>query len=411
MPKKSDVAMIRDLAARVAEIAALPVQEEKRSLWRKLNALKPERTMVMVDEVCWTEFRAFDELRPRCEDRECRDWERHLRRTLFQWEHFPVDMVVEPIAWVPKAFGFNWFGMQVQEETVATDPTNNIVAHKYVNQFEKDDDLEKIQKPVVWKMEDETERRMTVANELFDGLLEVRELGANFPMTFWDLIATLMGVENALWALVDRPEFVHKLLARMTGAFVQTLDQLEEQGLLCGPQSIVHCTGGWTDQLPASGYDPEKPRTQDIWMMGWAQMLGTVSPRMFREFEIDYVIGIAERFGLVYYGCCEPLDNKMELVRQIPNVRKVSMSPWVNQERGAAAIGRDYVFSRKPNPALLAFDDFDAAAVQKDLESTRAICAREGCPLEIILKDISTLRHEPERLFSWGEIAMETVQR
>jgi len=49
----------------------------------------------------------------------------------------------------------------------------------------------------------------------------------------------------------------------------------------------------------------------------------------------------------------------MAEVRLIPGVRKVSMSPWVNGERGAAAIGSDYVYSRKPNPAFLAWDPFD----------------------------------------------------
>ena len=57
---------------------------------------------------------------------------------------------------------------------------------------------------------------------------------------------------------------------------------------------------------------------------------------------------------MVYYGCCDPLDGKMNEVRMIPNVRKISMSPWVNEERGATEIGCDFVYSRKPNPAFLA---------------------------------------------------------
>ena len=77
-------------------------------------------------------------------------------------------------------------------------------------------------------------------------------------------------------------------------------------------------------------------------------MFSTVSPRMFKEFEVDYASRICERFGLVYYGCCDPLDDKMAQVRMIPNVRKVSMSPWVNQDLGAAEIHDDYVFSRNP---------------------------------------------------------------
>lgn len=40
MPTPHDTQMLRTLAARVAEIAALPVQEEKRRLWRALNGLR-----------------------------------------------------------------------------------------------------------------------------------------------------------------------------------------------------------------------------------------------------------------------------------------------------------------------------------------------------------------------------------
>ncbi len=144
-------------------------------------------------------------------------------------------------------------------------------------------------------------------------------------------------------------------------------------------------------------------------MMGLAQMLATVSPRMFREFEVDYSSRIAARFGLVYYGCCDPLDGKMREVRMIPHVRKVSMSPWANQEKGAAAISGDFVFSRKPSPAFLAWDVFRPEQVREDLAATRDLCVRHGCPVEFILKDISTVRYEPERLFEWARIAMDVV--
>ncbi len=144
--------------------------------------------------------------------------------------------------------------------------------------------------------------------------------------------------------------------------------------------------------------------------MGLAQMFSTVSPAMFKEFEVDYAARIFARFGLVYYGCCDPLDRKMNEVRQIPNVRKVSMSPWTDQERGAAEIGKRYVFSRKPSPAFLAPDRFDEEAVRADLVATRKTCDCHGCALEYILKDISTVGYEPQRLFTWARIAMEVAQ-
>jgi hypothetical protein len=409
MPGKSDVAIVRELAKRTAEIAALPVQEQKRSLWRKLNARCPERPMVMIDQVCWSEMNVEDELTLRCADAECREHEKFLRRTLFQWKRFPVDMVVEPFLRVPKAVRNTGFGIKVQEHTVASDPTNPVVGHQFVNQFEHDQDLEKVKTPKITPDPKETARRLAVAEELVGGLLEVRPAGVDPYLSIWDLIATWMGVENALYALVDRPEFVHRLVGRVTDGYLAMLDQLEGQGLLCGPQSLIHCTGAWTDELPAPGYDPARPRTRDLWMFGLAQMLSTVSPEMFKEFEVAYASKICARFGLVYYGCCDPLDRKMNEVRQLPNVRKVSMSPWTDQERGAAEIKRDYVFSRKPNPALLAWDLFEPERIREDLAATVKVCRKHGCPLELILKDISTVRHEPERLFKWAEVAMGVV--
>jgi len=407
---KQDKTIIRELAARLAEIAALPVQEQKRALWRKLNALSPLRPMVMIDQVCWNEMNVGDELTLRCADPECRLYEDQLRRTLYQWEHFPVDMVVEPFMHVPKAIHNTKFGIDVEEHTAVTDPTNSVVGHKFVNQFQTDDDLQKVQMPRITHDATETARRLAVAHELFDGLLEVRANGENPYLSLWDPIATWMGVENALFALIDRPEFMHKLVGRMTDGYLSMLDQLEEQGLLCGPQSLIHCTGAYTDELPAAGYNPAKPRTRDLWMYGLAQMFSTVSPRMFKEFEVDYARRICERFGLVYYGCCDPLDGKMNEVRLIPRVRKISMSPWVNEERGAAEIGRHYVYSRKPSPAILAGSRFDTARVREDVLTTRRVCEKHGCPLELILKDISTVRYQPQRLWEWARIAMEVVE-
>jgi hypothetical protein len=404
-----DRQIVRELAGQVAEIAALPVQEETRELWRKLNARRPERPMVMMDQVCWNEMNIGDELTLRCTDAECRGYENALRLTLFQWRHFAVDMVVEPFIRIPKAIHNTGFGISVHENTAVTDPTNSVVGHQFVNQFRTMDDLQKMKIPQISHDAAETDRRLVVAHELFDGLLEVRPSGADPYLSLWDPISTWMGVEGALYAMVDQPDLMHGLVGRMTDGYLSQLDQLEEQGLLCGPQSLVHCTGAYTEELPGAGYDPEKPRTRDLWTFGLAQMFSTVSPRMFKDFEVDYASRICERFGLVYYGCCDPLDRKMDEVRMIPHVRKVSMSPWVDEEIGAAEIGDEFVYSRKPNPAFLAEQSFDEDRVRQDLLTTRQICDKVGCPLEMILKDISTVRYEPQRLTQWADIAMEVV--
>lgn len=115
----------------------------------------------------------------------------------------------------------------------------------------------------------------------------------------------------------------------------------------------------------------------DIWP---AQMLGSVSPQMFEEYEVEYVKPLLEQFGLVYYGCCEPLHNRIDYIRKIKNVRKISMSPWADIRAGAEHIHGDYVISRKPNPAYLAAASFDPELVRRELQETCRAAKENGVP-------------------------------
>ncbi|MCL2351878.1 MAG: hypothetical protein FWC55_05025 [Firmicutes bacterium] len=410
MISPKDRETIRALAGRAAEIAALPVQAEKKRLWTRLNGLKPERPMAAIDQVCWSEMNTDGELTLCCEDAECREYEWRLRTTLYQWRHFPADMVVEPFVRVHKAIKGLGFGMDVQKDILRTSENSEVVSQRYINQFETVEDVGKVKFPEVTHDAAETARRMEVADHLFRGTLEPREEGLDPYLSLWDPISQWMGVENALYALMDKPEMMRALVKRLADCYMSLLDQAEEQGLLCGTQSTIHCTGAYTDELPAPGYDPAKPRTKDLWMFGLAQMFSTVSPAMFDEYEIAPNMPIFGRFGLVYYGCCDPLDGKMDEVKKIPHVRKISMSPWANQRRGAERIGKNYVFSRKPNPALVAGHGFDAEQIRADLLETVNICREYGCPLELILKDISTVNNRPERLEIWNKTAMEVIR-
>ena len=408
---RKDRDVLRELAGRVAEIAALPVQQETISLWKALNALKPVRPMVMIDQVPWHEMDVDGELRLECEDGFCRDIETSLRRTLYSWKHMRADMVVEPAIEVLKVVRGTDFGIQRIEETAVTDPRNDVVGHRYLDQLAAEEDIRKILTPRVSLDEKATARAEERAREIFDGILAVRMQG-RFPAFHpWDMIVQWRGAENTLLDLAARPEFMHNIISRLTDAHLSLLDQLEEKGLLGFGQGTIHCTGAYTAELPAAGFDPQRPRAGDIWTCGMAQVFSSVSPAMHKEFELDYAVRWYSRFGLVYYGCCEPLDGKIDIIRTIPHLRKISMSPWVDVERGAAAIGPDFVFSRKPSPALVAGETWEPAAVEGDLRNTLTRCGRHGCPVEFILKDISTVRYEPHRLWEWADVAMRLVRQ
>lgn len=157
---KQDVEIIRELAKEVAEIAALPVQEEKRKLWKKLNGLKPERPMVMMDQLPWHEMDTDGELIIRSEHPFSQWLEGNLRRTLYLWKHMPVDMVVEPYVEIQKVIHGTDFGIQAKEETTSTDPRNSVVSHKFIDQLQTEDDLQKIKFPKVWYDKEATEKTL-----------------------------------------------------------------------------------------------------------------------------------------------------------------------------------------------------------------------------------------------------------
>lgn len=52
---------------------------------------------------------------------------------------------------------------------------------------------------------------------------------------------------------------------------------------------------------------------------------------------------------------------------------------------------------------------FDIEMAKKDLEKKLKIL--KNCNVEIVLKDISTVRYEPQRLWLWVKMSEEVIQK
>jgi len=268
--------ILRGLAEQVADVAALPVQQETISLWKALNGLKPVRPMVMIDQIPWHEMDVDGELALQTEGDFSRELETTLRRTLYAWRHMRADMVVEPVLEVPKVIHGEGFGMEVVEEAAVLDPANDVYGHAYIDQLKTEADLQKIREPEIRLDESATAEREEAAHEIFDGVIEARMQG-RFPVFApWDIIVLWHNPQQSLLDLVERPDFMHQLMSRLTEAHLSLLDQLEEQGLLGVGQQRIHCTGAYSDELPAPGFDPARSRAKDLWTYGMAQMFSGV---------------------------------------------------------------------------------------------------------------------------------------
>lgn len=406
-----DIAVVRELAAAVAEIAALPVQEETIEAWKDLNALRPQRPMVQIDEVPWHELRDDPMLQNRCRDVFARNLETTLRQTLYQWQHMRCDMVVEPYVDISKVIRHSGFGIAIAEDTIRQGEGEAISSHRFSDQIPDEEALARLRAPEIELDAEATTKVEGRALELLGGILDVRMQGLSPWFSMWDDIEQLRGTENILYDIIDRPDFLARVARVMTDVRLAELDILEEKGLLGWGLDRVHCCGAHTDELPQPDFDVDKPRAVDNWVYGMAQLFVSVSDEMWAELEIPNAIRYYGRFGLGYYGCCEPLGKRVDSIRAIPNIRKISMSPWSDIERGAEAIGPDYVFSRKPNPAMVAMDDWVPEIAERDFRETLEVTRANGCPVEFTLKDISTCRGDPRRLWEWAEIATRMVRQ
>jgi len=407
-----DRTILRTLAEKQARIAALPVHQQTIEGWKRLNRLERGKPMVWINEIPWHEINVNDELTLQTSDEFCRVQERRLRRIIYQWEHMRGDMVVEPVFYSPLAIRDTGFGITEDVDIAKTDETSTVVSRHFHLQIQREEDIEKIKMPRVTYDAETTERTFDCLQNLFGDILPIVKRGApGFWFAPWDELIRWWGVQEGMMDLILRPELVHHAMDRLMSAYLCRLDQYEDLNLLSLNNNNVRIGSGglgYSDQLPQADYDPRHVRPSDLWGSATAQIFSDVSPKMHEEFALRYERRWLDRFGLTYYGCCEPLDRKIDMLKSVSNLRKVSMSPWVDMDRAARNVGDGYVFSRKPNPAIFAEDTWNPdqarRQLREDMEKTR------GCVVEVIMKDISTVRYEPQRLWEWAQIATEVTK-
>ncbi|NJD04782.1 MAG: hypothetical protein FIA99_19770 [Ruminiclostridium sp.] len=406
---QKDKQIFRTLAKQYREVAFLDTHKRTIEHWKRINSLNPIRPMIMIDQIPWHEMNVNDELTLMCEDELLKSLEWKMRSELYKWKRFPCDMAFYPFLQVPKVYTDTGTGV---ESHISQDEINYSEArtHTYSDQLPDEAALEKLHNPVILFDRKSTALREELVNELIGDIIPVKMSGVTIWAAVWDRIVFWRGATPVLYDLIDRPEFVCKLMKKITGIEMDTLDQLEEQNLLEYEQDLIHCAGAYSYELPGKDFDAGHVKAKNCWVAGAAQIFSEVSPAMHDEFEIEYMKPYYERFGLVNYGCCDPLHHKIDIIRKIKNVRTISISPWANVQAAAENMGKDYVMARKPNPSFVAMDTFDDKIITDDIKTTLKACVKNNTPCEFILKDITTVRNDPQRLSNWYKIVKSTIE-
>ena len=345
-----------------------------------------------------------------CAEEPLRGWEYRLRQILYWDRSIRDDAVIEPVFNIRWRVTIGGYGVEIPHHRA--EQRGSYVWQAPITDLDRD--LDRLHFRELSVDREATMRDMTLADDLFGDLLPPRLRGGYW----WTLgmtwgAAKLVGLENLMLLMCDNPEGVHRLMRWLCDEHTHFIEWFEAQRLLTlnNEDDYVGSGGfGYTHALPSDNARSGADVTLgDLWGFGESQETVGISPAMFTEFILPYQARLLDRFGLNCYGCCEPLDKRIDaIMREVPRLRRVSVSPWADLRLMAEKLGERYVFSRKPNPAPVCVG-FDERAIRQDLEHTVAVAGH--LPLEIILKDTHTVENDPTRLGRWVTLARQAIDK
>ncbi|NJD02820.1 MAG: hypothetical protein FIA99_09585 [Ruminiclostridium sp.] len=403
---RSDSEELRNLACKVAFLAARPGEDVKRDLWYEHNSLKATRPVILCHpQNGWKEI--ITEKQLKCKGKLARYWEYLLRREVFWGEYMGDDKVIEPHFYIPYLFTESDWGMH---ETYTGGKDGG--SYRWEAPLSEYANAVKLHFRSIAIDFDRTGKLFNLAGEVLGDLLEIRS-----RMIWWwnlgltcDLIR-LRGLEQIMFDMYDFPDELHGLMSFLRDEQLTRLEFLENNRLLfANNDSTPVGSGGfgYTNDLPQKDFDCSRVRTCDMWGHLDSQETSQISVRMFEEFVFPYQLPIAEKFGLICYGCCESLTNRWQVIRKIPNLRRVSVSPWANPDDMAEKLGNSYIYSMKPHPADLAVSNLDEENIREKMRN--ALKVTRNCRVEVIMKDNNTICNNAQNVIRWCKIAMEEAE-
>jgi hypothetical protein len=258
--------------------------------------------------------------------------------------------------------------------------------------------------------EEETTRR---ASRLYDAVGDLIAIDVDRAPAYrvWQAdistdLGYLRGIEHFMADMYDNPEWLHQLVGFMSAGIRRTHDQAEalgHWGLSAHQNQAMPYAEELEDPRPNAG----GVRRRQLWCFAAAQEFACVSPAMHEEFLLRYQLPIMSEFGLVAYGCCEDLTRKIDMLRQVPNLRRIAVSPFADVARCAEQLGTQYVISYRPSPSDMVGYGFDEdrirAILRRDLEACR------GRHVDITLKDVETVEYDPTRVRRWTALTRQVI--
>jgi len=406
---QKDREILRELAKVQLELADSNMNREKISLWKRHNAMKGERPVIHI-EIGGYRHEVIDS-RMRCEDADARALELSLLCQFSNAELFGDDMPVPDYFPVGLSYDFRLFGHVIGRDTAA-DSTGREVGHKF-NHIVTDlhNDFEKLMQPSVLLIDREgPEAVKKLAEDTFGDILPIRYSGWCLGSSPTQKVVHWMGLETMLISMYDYPEEFHLMMEKIAADTISCFDELAEKGMLLPTTAFEGVGQGsrcFTDELKSGS----PVTSHDLWGYMDSQETVCVSPEMYGEFIFPYYERIASQFGLLSYGCCEAVHPIWDYLKNLKNLRKISISAWCDEDYMAEQLrGQSIIYHRKPSANFLGLGEkLDEDAFRAYIEKT--VRTAHGCHLEITQRDLYTINNDIGKVRRYVEIIRESIER
>ena len=221
--------------------------------------------------------------------------------------------------------------------------------------------------------------------------------------------ACLMGLEELLYALYEKPEMIHRFMAFMRDSVLDNIKAGENAGDFSTAETQNYMVPAFCDDLPDPAAHTHGARLKELCFFTHSQEFEAVSPAQHEEFLLVYQIPITELFGKVNYGCCETLDTKLDILKKIPNLNKICVGPLADISVYPDKIDENCIISWRPNAAPMVCRGFDPDNVRMRLRD--GFEKARGRSMEVHLHEPMTVEGDLSRISRWAEIAIDEAQR
>ena len=405
---EKDRVILRELAKKQYEYSQTEKNKKRIQEWYAHNSLKGERPMIHLE--MWTFAQEIIPQRLRCEGGFAREVEMNLYCNFLNQELFDDDRVTPDHYPLQYDRYFTLFNIKINVHNA-----EGSVGHQFESIVEDlEDDYHKLQQTDFGVDMASTLKKKQVLEETFGDILPVKIMMECLDSVPTQMLVHFMSMENMMYNIYDYPELFQEMMGRIADDTIAYYRFLEEKQLILptvGGEPLGQGTWCYNHELPGEEEAKKRPLvSKDVWGFMDSQETVGFSPAMYEEFIFPCYKKIADQFGLLSYGCCEPVNPIWDsCISKLENLRKVSISPWCDEEfMGERLQGGKVIYHRKPSPNYLGVGTtLDEDAVRASIR--KSLNAAKGCKLEITQRDVYTINNDLAKAKRYVDIIKEEI--